>query len=160
MKRNFTWSIRAIHLRSSTAFLSILKFWLVKKLKILPWQKRAFANYRDHAKIIVVFKRWCNTLRGKAGKQQLEIIFQVEIIEIRVWKKGLLKEEILPHYQNSRFFGTYANANKMSGLCMFELMDVYYIYLMLILLPSRCFPFKSFLCSSKLWSTKLRNIYV
>ena len=27
----------------------------------------------------------------------------------------LLKEEILPHYQNSRFFQTYANSNKMSG---------------------------------------------
>ena len=30
-------------------------------------------------------------------------------------KKVLLKEEILPHYQNSRFFQTYANSNKMSG---------------------------------------------
>ena len=40
-------------------------------------------------------------------------------------KKVLLKEEILPHYQNSRFFRTYANSNKMSG--MFELTDVYFI---------------------------------
>ena len=31
-------------------------------------------------------------------------------------KKVLLKEEILPHYQNSRFFWAYANSNKMSGL--------------------------------------------
>ena len=30
-------------------------------------------------------------------------------------KKVLLKEEILRHYQNSRFFQTYANSNKMSG---------------------------------------------
>ena len=30
-------------------------------------------------------------------------------------KKVLLKEEILPHYQNPRFFRTYANSNKMSG---------------------------------------------
>ena len=30
-------------------------------------------------------------------------------------KKCFLKEEILPHYQNSRFFRTYASSNKMSG---------------------------------------------
>ena len=30
-------------------------------------------------------------------------------------RKTLLKEEILPHYQNSQFFQTYANSNKMSG---------------------------------------------
>ena len=30
-------------------------------------------------------------------------------------KKVLLKEKILPHYQNSQFFRTYANSNKMSG---------------------------------------------
>ena len=64
-----------------------------------------------------------------------------------------LKEEILPHYQSSRFFQIYPNSNKMSGplhiWIMFELTDVYYIYLMLIILPSRCFPCKSFLRSSK-----------
>ena len=27
----------------------------------------------------------------------------------------LLKEEILPHYQDSQFFQTYTNSNKMSG---------------------------------------------
>ena len=32
-----------------------------------------------------------------------------------VCKKVHLKEEILSHYQNSRFFGAYANSNKMSG---------------------------------------------
>ena len=30
-------------------------------------------------------------------------------------KKFFLKEEILLHYQNSRFFQTYANSNKKSG---------------------------------------------
>ena len=30
-------------------------------------------------------------------------------------KKVLLKEEILPHYQNSQFFRTYANSNKIFG---------------------------------------------
>ena len=35
--------------------------------------------------------------------------------KIWVCKKVLLKEEILPHYQNSQFFLTYANSNKMSG---------------------------------------------
>ena len=34
MKRNFTWSIRAIHLHSSTAFLFRLKFWIAKKSKM------------------------------------------------------------------------------------------------------------------------------
>ena len=32
-----------------------------------------------------------------------------------VCRKTLLKEEILPHYQNSQFFRTYANSNKISG---------------------------------------------
>ena len=39
MKRNFTWSIRVIHLRSSTAFLSRLKFWFAKtkqKMNLRP----------------------------------------------------------------------------------------------------------------------------
>ena len=36
-------------------------------------------------------------------------------LEIRICEKVLLKDEILPHYQNSRFFRTYANYNKMSG---------------------------------------------
>ena len=30
-------------------------------------------------------------------------------------KKCFLKEEIISHYQNYRFFRTYANCNKMSG---------------------------------------------
>ena len=30
-------------------------------------------------------------------------------------KKAFLKEEILPHYQNSRFFQTCASSNKMPG---------------------------------------------
>ena len=51
----------------------------------------------------------------KAGKQQLEITFNLRLLEIRVCKKVLLKVEILSHYQNSRFFRTYANSNKMSG---------------------------------------------
>ena len=29
---------------------------------ILPQQKGDFANYRDHAKILVAFNRWCNCL--------------------------------------------------------------------------------------------------
>ena len=38
---------------------------------------------------------------------------------------------------------------------MFELTDVYYINSILIILPSRCFPLKNFLRSSKLWSNIL-----
>ena len=52
-----------------------------------------------------------NTSQKKKGKQ-LEIIWR--LLEIRVCKKVLLKEEMLPHYQNSQFFRTYANSNKMS----------------------------------------------
>ena len=36
-------------------------------------------------------------------------------LEIRICEKVLLKDEILPHYQNSRFFRTYTSYNKMSG---------------------------------------------
>ena len=69
---------------------------------------------------------------------------------MRVCKKVLIKEEILPHYQNSRFFRIYPNSNKMSVPYMFELTDVYYINLISIIRPSRCFLFKVFLRSSKL----------
>ena len=69
----------------------------------------SFYKYRDHAKFLIVFKRWRNCLI--LG----EIIFQLKIPrDYRVYKKVLLKEEILPHYQNPRFFRTYANSNKMS----------------------------------------------
>ena len=77
MKRNFTWSNRAIHLRSSTAFLSRLKFWFAKKLKMnlrIAPTDTSFCKYRDHAKILIVFKRWCNCLI------LCEIIFQLEIL--------------------------------------------------------------------------------
>ena len=42
--------------------------------------------------------------------------------------------------------------------CMFDLTDVYYINVISIILPLRCFLFKIFLRSSKLWSRKLRSI--
>ena len=65
-------------------------------------------------------------------------------------KKGFLKEEILPHYQNSRFFEHALILTKSLVPCMFELTDIYYIYLISIILPSCCFLFKNFLRSSKL----------
>ena len=49
MKWSFTWSTRAIHLHSILVFLSQLKFWFAKKLKMnlrIAWQKRAFVNYQ------------------------------------------------------------------------------------------------------------------
>ena len=77
MKRNFTWSSRAIHLRSSSVFLCRLKLWFAKKLKmnlrITPTDS-SFRKYWDHAKILIVFKRWCNCLI------LCEIIFQLEIL--------------------------------------------------------------------------------
>ena len=76
MKRNFTWSTRAIHLHSSSAFLCRLKFWFEKKLKMnmrsAPTDT-SFCKYWDHAKILIVFKRWRNCLI------LCEIIFQLEI---------------------------------------------------------------------------------
>ena len=77
MKRNFTWSTRAIHLRSSSAFLCRLKFWFAKKLKMnlrIAPTDTSFCKYRDHAKILIVFKTWCNCLI------LCEIIFQLEIL--------------------------------------------------------------------------------
>ena len=95
MKRNFAWSPRAIHLRSNTAFLSRLKFWFAKKLKrtcVLPRQIRAFGNYWDYAKLLVVLKRWCKFYANhvariidqhfaqKSRQTKLEVILQWEII--------------------------------------------------------------------------------
>ena len=110
MKQNFTLSSRTIDLLSSSAFLCRLKFWSANKLTMnlcIAPTDTSFCKYRDHAKILIVFKRWCYCLIS------YEIIFQLQIL--RVCKKVLLKEETLPHYQNSRFFRTYANSNKMSG---------------------------------------------
>ena len=60
-------------------------------------------------------------------------------------KKVLLKEEILLHYQNCRFY-----LRKCLVSCMFELMNLYYTSLILIILPLRCFIFKIFPCSPEL----------
>ena len=46
---------------------------------------------------------------------QLSNLMRDYFPEIRVYKKVLLKEEILPHNQNSQLFQTYANSNKISG---------------------------------------------
>ena len=71
--------------------------------------------------------------------------------------KVLLKEEILLHYKNSQFFRKYANSNKMSGVLH---IDAYYINLISIVLPSRCFLFKIFLRCSKLINKTKDYIYV
>ena len=112
MKRNFTWSTRTIHLSSSSAFLCQLKFWFAKKLKmslrIAPTDTN-FCKYPDHAKILIVFKRWCNCLI------LCEIISQFEILRESSVLKSAFKRKILPHYQNSRFFRTCTSSNKRSG---------------------------------------------
>ena len=62
----------------------------------------------------------------------------------------LLKEEILSHYQNHwlflnfRFFEHSLILTKCLVPCMFELTDLCCINLILIILPSRCFPLKFF----------------
>ena len=61
-------------------------------------------------------------------------------------KEVLLKElDLIPD-----FFEHALILTKCLVPCMFELTDVYYINLILITLPSRCFVFKIFLRSSKL----------
>ena len=77
LKRNFTCSTRAIHLRSSSAFLCRRKFWFTKKLKMnlrIAPTDTSFCKYRDHAKILIAFKRWCYCLILR------KIIFQLEIL--------------------------------------------------------------------------------
>ena len=100
---------------------------------------------------------WC------AGFQKVQLFnlmrdyFPIRDQEMRVCKKVLLKEEILPHYQNSRYFRTYANSNKILIPCMFELTDVYYINLISMALPSHCFLFTFFKTGIFLRSSKLIN---
>ena len=125
MKRNLTWS--------STAFLSQLKFWFAKKnwrwTCVFPRQIRAFANYPDHAKVLVLFKRWWNCLIlsescclhnnqhfvEKSRQTTMRDSFPIrDYLRLEFVKKVLLKEETLPHYQNSRFFRKQAKSNKMS----------------------------------------------
>ena len=65
MKRNFAWSTRAIHLLSSLAFLSRLKFWFAKilkmKLRIAPTEtnfcklSRPCKNSRYFQKMVQLF---------------------------------------------------------------------------------------------------------
>ena len=74
---NEIWSTKAIHLRSSSVFLCRLMFWFAKKLKInlrIAPTNTIFWKYRDHAQILIVFKRRCNCLI------LCEIIFQLEIL--------------------------------------------------------------------------------
>ena len=93
----------------------------------------------------LIFQKWLNFSPKKIFS---DIFFPDKVLKIRVSRKVFLKEEILPHYQNSRFSWTYTNSNKISGPLHVRLngfngyTDVYYIYLMSIILLSRCFPFK------------------
>ena len=60
------------------------------------------------------------------------------------------KEEIHGIIKFLIFSNIMLTLTKCLALCMFELTAAYYIYVMLIILPLRCFPFKSPLRSSKL----------
>ena len=76
--RNFTWSTRAIYLRSSSVFLCRLKFWFANKLKMnlrIAPTDTSFCKYQHYAKICIVFKRWCNCLI------LWKIIFQLESLK-------------------------------------------------------------------------------
>ena len=69
-------------------------------------------------------------------------------------KKVLLKEEILDFFKHKLIL------TKCLVPCMFELTDVYYINLISIILPSRCFLFKIFLRSSKLINKTKDYIFI
>ena len=88
----------------------------------------------------------------KNRQKTIKLYSNQRLLEIRVCKAVLLNEEILRHCQNSRFLRTYANSNKMSGPLLVQINGFYTIFISfsLIILPSCCFPFKSFLRSSKL----------
>ena len=86
--------------------------------------------------------------------------FAIRFQEIRVCKKVFLKEEILPHYQNSRLFEHTLILTKYLVPWMFELTDLYYINLISITLLSRCFLLKIFLRSSKLINKTKDYIYM
>ena len=99
----------------------------------------------------------CPTLRGEKHANNNQRLFSNQrSLESRVCNKVLLNEEILPHYQNSQFFLNFRYfehtliLTKCLVPCMFTLTDVYYINLILIILPSSCSPLKIFLRSSKL----------
>ena len=77
IKWKFTWGTRVIHLRSSSVFLCRLKFWFAKKLKMnlcIAPTDMSFCKYQNHAKTLIVFKRWCN------WSILCESIFQWEIL--------------------------------------------------------------------------------
>ena len=107
---------------------------------------------------------WCKsclhnwpTLSGeKQGNNNWRLFFNQRLLEIRVCKKVLLKEEILPHYQNPWFFLNFWHFKNLLIVtkcllpCMFEKMDVYYINLILVILPLCCFSLKVILSPSKI----------
>ena len=65
-----------------------------------------------------------NTSQRKAGKKQLEIIFQLEIIG--VCKKSFLEKNFYPIIKILIFFKNTLILTKCLVNCMFELTDVYY----------------------------------
>ena len=137
-------------MRSSSACLCRLKFSFAKKIEDEP------AYCPDRYKLLQISRPCKNSHCFQKVVQLFNLMRDYFPIRdskrLECVKKCFLKEEILRH-QNSQFFRTYANFNRMTGplhVRMFELTDVYYINLISIILSSRCFLFKIFLRSSKL----------
>ena len=78
-------------------------------LRIAPTDT-SFCKYRDHAKVLIFFQKVVQLFNIIREFFPIRDSMRLECV-----KKCFVKEEILPHYQNSRFFQTYANFNKMSG---------------------------------------------
>ena len=68
MKRNFTWSTKRSICVTARPFKNI------EDDNLIAPTDTSFCKYRNHAKILIVFKRWCNCLI------LCEIIFQLEIL--------------------------------------------------------------------------------
>ena len=158
MKRIFTWSTRAIHLRSSSAFLCRLKLWFAKKLKmnlLITLTNTSFCKYRDHAKTLIVFKTWCNCLNLMRDYFPIRDSKRLECV-----KKCFEKKKFYRIIKILDFFEHTLILTKCLVPYMLELTNVYYMNLILIILPSCCFLFKFFRRSLKLWSIKLSSIFL
>ena len=84
----------------------------------------------------------------------IRLFSSYRLLEIRVLKKSFQKKKFDRIIKIRDFFEHALILREYLVLCIFELMDAYHINLILIILPSRGFPFEIFLRFSKLWSIR------
>ena len=120
---------------------------------------RPCKNSHCFQKIVRLFNLWCESYcahnwptlhREKQANNNWRLFSDLRLLEIRVCKKVLLKEEILLHYQNSGLFLNFwyfthlLIPTQCLVFCMFQLRDVCFINLILIIFPSHSFALKIF----------------